>query len=406
MEVGQQPAHKAKFEPRRDEDSCHAGMRLEVPAGRLKRTMFQRPHYGGAGGHNAPAFADSSIQRLRGLLRERIAFAMQVNLVQPFHTKRRKGAEAHMQRNSGYLNALGNKSFQQRRRKVQSGCRRSHRTGFAREDCLIALSIRLAIVAPNVGRQRHVANLVENSEEVVYVSETEQPLAELATLQHFSRKTDGSGRRRKRQQLADAHFLPRLDQSTPAVIACRLGKEHLDQRARLPPVVDQSPPGIKPRRNHTAVVQYEQVARVEQRREFREIRVAQHAGSAIQDQHAAQAAFCRRLLRNQLLGQIEAKVGNAKASHPEAFLKCCSALSRADSIAEFNSSLLFSNSSAERSVETCVHGPQLTTIRVKGLGTMNRSQERIAQASSGSRGKQPMGALVICASLMGPILVR
>ena len=110
--------------------------------------------------------------------------------------------------------------------------------------------------------------------------------------------------------------------------------------------------GVKARRYDARVVQNQQVAGVEQRRKLGEARVAQCACCAIHRQHAALAALGWRLLRDQLGGEIEVKIGDAQAGHARDFLKWSRALMRARSIAAFNCSRIGSNCSLGRSAGT------------------------------------------------------
>jgi hypothetical protein len=70
---------------------------------------------------------------------------------------------------------------------------------------------------------------------------------------------------------------------------------------------------VEPRRNHARVVQNQQVAGPQQRGKLGKTRVAQRAGRAVHNQHPALAALGRRLLRNQLRGQIKVEIGDAQA---------------------------------------------------------------------------------------------
>ena len=84
-----------------------------------------------------------------------------------------------------------------------------------REDSLVALAIRSYIVTANVGRQRHVADAVEDGEEIVDRFEAQQTLAELAAFENFSLKLDSAVGRGKDQELADGDFSARPDQGAP-----------------------------------------------------------------------------------------------------------------------------------------------------------------------------------------------
>src|SRR5579863_7586481 len=97
--------------------------------------------------------------------------------------------------------------------------------------------------------------------------------------------------------------------------------------------------------------------------------ISQSSRGAVHGQHAVHAALRGRLLRNQFGGQIEVEVCDLKIGHGCVFLKWSKARMRARSMASFSSSRMGSNCSGERSKGTRVYCAQLTTIRVKGLGT-------------------------------------
>ena len=271
---------------------------------------------------------------------------MKVNIFQILYSQRRKGAQADMQRNARDLYALCLQRVQHLRSKVKPGCGRCHGAGFPRKNSLIAIAVRIRIVAADVGRERHVADAFEGCEEIFHRLEAKQPLAELPALQHLSLKLDQPRRPRKDKPFADSDLSGRAHESAPKAFASwwrigdcglpgprigtwgtrhlwnnLLGEQHLDHSGRLLPVAHRGPLRIKPSGNHTAVVQHQHVAGRQQRRKLRKLRIAQKACRAIHDQHAALAARGGRLLRNQLRRQVEVEVGNAQAGHPAAFLK-------------------------------------------------------------------------------------
>ena len=66
----------------------------------------------------------------------------------------------------------------------------------------------------------------------------------------------------------------------------------------------------KPRRQHPRIVQHEQIAGPQNLWKFAELAVGKLPGCTIQLQHPARSAHCGRLLRNQVIRQIEVEVGD------------------------------------------------------------------------------------------------
>jgi hypothetical protein len=204
------------------------------------------------------------------------------------------------------LHALGSKRIQHLRRKVQALPLEQPPSPALRENGLVALAIRARIVAADIGRQRHVANPLQHAKEIVDRLEAQQPLAKLPSLQHLGFEHDLAFCRRKDKPLADSDFSPWPHQRAPENFArrrfrfvvshpfrrkkrkgwCtghlwdhRLGQHHFDAPRRLLALAPQGPPCIKPRRNHAAVVQHQQIARLQQRSKIAEASIPQRAGS-------------------------------------------------------------------------------------------------------------------------------
>jgi hypothetical protein len=214
---------------------------------------------------------------------------------------------------------------------VQAGRGRGHRTTFAGEDRLVALAIRLRIVAADVGRQGHVADAVEDGEEILHRLELQQALAELAALQHLGFKHDfavwARERRGARRWRPSGPAGPGRARGFPRRSLLSVSASDSTQRlwdgfsvsiTSMRPewflvVAEQCAAGVEARRNHAAVVEDQQVAGMEQRGKIGKVRVAQSSGRAIHHQHAALAALGGRLLRDQLRGQVEIEIGNAQA---------------------------------------------------------------------------------------------
>ncbi len=72
-----------------------------------------------------------------------------------------EGAVADVQRDVSALDAMRGQRVEQPGREMQSGGRRRNRSALARKDGLVALAVRRAVVAPDVRRQRHVPQRID-----------------------------------------------------------------------------------------------------------------------------------------------------------------------------------------------------------------------------------------------------
>jgi len=191
VKVGEQSADQAELESWGDKDFCCAGVRRERTVGSLKRAVLQRSNDCCADRNDAPAFAYGAIDSSRGSLRQRVAFAVKMYILQSIHAQWSKCTQANMQRDVRNLNAPCGKFIQYVRRHVQSGRGRGHGAAFPRKDCLIALAIAGRIVAANIGRQGHVADAIEHRKKIADWLELKDALAEFAAIQHFRFKFNG-----------------------------------------------------------------------------------------------------------------------------------------------------------------------------------------------------------------------
>ena len=173
-----------------------------------------------------------------------------------------------MQRNPRNFDTPGGQRVQHLRCKVQSGCWSGNRTALVRKDRLIALAIRIRIIASDVRRQGHMAYAVEDCKEILHWVEAKQPFAVGAALKHFGFEFDGAGGRGKDQALTDGYFSAWTNEGAPEVFSSRLGEHHFDAAGRLLPLPAQRTFGVEARRNHAAVVQHQQVSRPQQRRKL------------------------------------------------------------------------------------------------------------------------------------------
>ena len=154
-----------------------------------------------------------------------------------------------------------------------------------------------------------MADAIEDGEEVVNRGELEQALAELAALKDFGFERDCAGRRGKDEALADGDFAAGTNESAPAIFAGGFGEHDFNAAGRLFTIADERAMRIEARGNDAAVVEDEKVAGAEMFSKTRKRIVAESARCAVHDEHAAGAALGRRLLRDEIFGQIVVEVG-------------------------------------------------------------------------------------------------
>jgi hypothetical protein len=117
---------------------------------------------------------------------------VQVNLIDSFHTKRRKGAETYVEREARDFDTVDGERIEDLRGEMQAGGGRGHRATFAGEDRLVALAVSNRIFAADVGWQGHVAYAVEDGEKIVHWVEAQQALTELAALENLGFKREAA----------------------------------------------------------------------------------------------------------------------------------------------------------------------------------------------------------------------
>ena len=107
-----------------------------------------------------------------------------------------------------------------------------------------------------------MSDAVQCGKEVIHRRKTQQALAKPAPLQHFSFQLCVAGGRRKHEPLTHCNLPARFHQGTPQIFARGLGQQHFD-KVRLAAWRSRTmcSARIKPRRNHPAVVQDQQVSR-------------------------------------------------------------------------------------------------------------------------------------------------
>src|SRR6266702_3550252 len=312
MKVGQQRLDQLELKAGRDEDAGDAGVRCEGAASDLLSAVLKGANDRGADGDDAAALADCAIDRLCRGSRDGVTFAVQVDFIEALDAERRECSEPDVKRDARHFDALGGERIKNVWREMEAGRWGSHRSAFARKHSLIAFAIGICIVAANVRRQRHMADEVQDGEEIVYWSKSQQTLAEFAAVEHFGFEFDGTATRGEGEPFANSYFLSGLHERTPGVVGARLGEQNFNLRCGCLSIANRGAMSEKTGGNDAAVVEYNEIAGLEERGKAGEAVVAQCTGGAVHHQHTALAALSGLLLRNQLRQQVDIEVGNAK----------------------------------------------------------------------------------------------
>ncbi len=209
---------------------------------------------------------------------------------------RLEGARAHVQGDESPLDALGGDLFQQRFVEVQACGGRGDRTGTFGIHGLVALTVSALVRAVDVGRQRHVADAVEQWQHFFGEAQLEE---RVMARDHFGLAAAiDEDHRAFLRRLAGAH----MGQHPVAV------EDALDQHFQLAAgsfLAEQA------RRNHPGVVEHHQVTRAQVLEQVGELPVRQRAGWPIEHQQTAAMALGQRVAGDQGIGEFEGKIGDA-----------------------------------------------------------------------------------------------
>ena len=126
MEVGEQGGDETELEAGGDKDLSFAGVGFERTARGLKRAVLQRADDRGTDGDDSAALADCAIDGVSGGGGERVALAVQMDLIDSLHTKRRKGAEAYVESEARDFDAASGERIEDLRGEMQASCGCGH----------------------------------------------------------------------------------------------------------------------------------------------------------------------------------------------------------------------------------------------------------------------------------------
>ena len=221
-----------------------------------------------------------------------------------------EGVDAHLQLHGGPADARILDLLDELGREMQARCRRRGRVLLVHGvDRLVLLGV--ALVLRDVGRQGHVARLVDGLIQAEPLGRREPHDAAAAVGLH---EVENLAREDHRGRLggvgpagtildhgARLQALARVHLAFPDVaqriqVLAPLEEQRLGQAARLALVADQAG------RHHAGLVGDEQVARLQIVEDVVEMAVVERAVPAMQHEQAAGVARLRRLLSDQLLG--------------------------------------------------------------------------------------------------------
>ena len=194
---------------------------------------------------------------------------------------------------------------------MQASGGRGHRAALRGIDSLVALAIVRAVLPPDVGRQGHVAELVEAREKILDWGKTQLALPKAPAGGDRGGKRRPIGRRgagkrtlgKNDQFLSDRKLARGASKSPPLPLVQLLCEQDFDfpGSARLL----RKEPG----RDHPAPVEDEEIARMQELRQVVKHAVAPSSGSARETEHPALSAS-GRLLRDQFRRKLEIEIGD------------------------------------------------------------------------------------------------
>ena len=208
---------------------------------------------------------------------------------------RAEGTKAHMQRDKGLADTLFTDLFQKLPGKMQPGGRcggGSHLPGIDRLITLLVLQLRL-----DIGRQRHLAQTLQNLQENALVVELHHPVSVLPYLFHSGSQFPVA----ENNLIARLHFPPRLAQALPAFVSQVPQQQHL-HRAAGGPVAQQ------PGRQHPGIVHHQAVSGVQIVDNIVKMLMGDFSGFPVQNHQPGGIPLFQWSLGNQFLRKLIPKI--------------------------------------------------------------------------------------------------
>ena len=226
MEVRQQAIDDLKLEPGVDERRRFAARGLDaaavVPRRILESTGGRRTH------RDDPAsLAPRPFDRLGRCGPDLVALGIDLMLLDDFAPHGLERAVADMERHVDAFDAAGRERLENFRREVEAGRWRSDRSAHRCVNGLVTLSIRVDVVALDVGWQRNMSQRVNQLPDGLtrFGSKTHEAAPEEPALEHFRRHR--SRWPFESDDRADAQFLAGMDERVPHGVPMVLEQETL-----------------------------------------------------------------------------------------------------------------------------------------------------------------------------------
>lgn len=294
MEIRDQGVHGLEAVSRIDEDVRPAAALPEhavIIGGRLQRTAARCAY-----ADDPPALFPDGIDRFCSLRIDHIEFAVHMMLCHVIDLDRPEGPEPYVQCDLGDLHAHIPDLIKKFRCKVKAGGRGGGRAVVPGIDGLVAVFVPELV--RDVGRQRHLPELIQNLLEDAFIAELDQTVPVLHDLQNLA----GQEPVAEREDRAGTALFSRLHKGLPDVVLSALEKQDLD----LP--LGAFAHAEKTGGDHAGVVQDQAVARMQEIRDLLEYMMGDLTGRFIQDHQPGGAAVIERILGDQFLRQFIIKV--------------------------------------------------------------------------------------------------
>jgi len=225
---------------------------------------------------------------------------MQLNIFEPFCAQRRKGPQAHVQRDIRNLSSCGLAFGQHRRREMQTSRGRRRRSCMSSKNCLITILIGRRWRTFDVRRQRHFAKPLQQFIDRRIPDQPNAAFAEFALAQDLARKSFT-----EKNPVPYPNSFRRLNQALPNVAFFIPQKQNFYFRA-----CRVIPPPMQPRRKHPCVVQNQAISWTNILAEVAKPVVAKRLCLSRHYQHPRCPALGGWFLRDQLARQIIIEIGN------------------------------------------------------------------------------------------------
>ena len=294
MEIRDQRVEPAELITRIDENIGPAVVLSDLPAlcgDRLDRAAARR-----ADRYHLAAAPFGGVDRIGRLLRHPVVLRMHLVLLNFLHADWPESTEADVQRDERDLHALCADLLEQRRREMQAGRRRGGGALLFRVHRLVALLVRELFL--DIGRQRHLPDLIELCEKIAGTVKAEHPVAVRLDLHDLA----GHRAARKGENSAGLCALAGACERFPHIVPAVFKQQELHVRARI--LLD----AVNARRQHAGIVEHETVAGVQVIDNIAKMPVLQSTGLFVEHHQARGVPRLDRRLGDQLLRQVKVKI--------------------------------------------------------------------------------------------------